>query len=379
LIEENLPAFRGRQIGLLANQASVDCRYRHALYLLDQALPGQVVSVFSPQHGWAGEKQDNMIESQSGQTPDGRPLYSLYGETRCPTPAMLANLSALLVDLPDVGTRVYTFAQTLSLTMEAASETGTEIVVLDRPNPIGGLEREGNLLDPDCASFVGLHPIPMRHGLTMGELALFISSRLPSPPPLTIIAVRGWKRQMYFSDTNLPWVLPSPNLPTPETALLYPGQVIWEATNLSEGRGTTKPFHLVGAPFIDPLALVSELETLELPGVIFRPTFFEPTFNKWAGKLCGGLELHPIDRTFKPLLTSLSILEKVLKLFPRDFRLKEPPYEYEWKRRPIDLILGRRSVFDDLARGRQAKEITGQFTKELAQFDKTCQNILLYP
>jgi uncharacterized protein YbbC (DUF1343 family) len=292
---------------------------------------------------------------------------------------MIEDLSAILVDLVDVGTRVYTFAQTLSLTMEAAGKSGVEIVILDRPNPIGGLETEGCLLAPDCASFVGLHPVPMRHGLTMGELALFIASRIPAPPKLTVIACQGWDRGMYHQDTLLPWVLPSPNMPDPVTAWVYPGQVVMEGTNLSEGRGTTKPFHLMGAGFIDPKALADGLAKLSLPGAAFRPCWFEPVFHKWAGLVCGGVEIHPRDRSFKPLLTSLSILEVVLSLYPDRFLLKDPPYEYELERRPIDLILGRRDVFDSLAQGVSAKEVCESFKKDLAEFERVRKTLLIYP
>ncbi|MDR2455429.1 MAG: DUF1343 domain-containing protein [Deltaproteobacteria bacterium] len=375
---EKASDYKGRKLGLLANQASVDRNYRHALSLLDKALPGGVVACLSPQHGFYGEKQDNMVESPHSFTSDGRPVYSLYGATRQPTTLMIEDLSALLVDLVDVGTRVYTFAQTLSLTMETCAKAGVEVVVLDRPNPIGGLQTEGCLLAPECASFVGLHPVPMRHGLTMGELAMLFAERLPSPPLLTVIACRGWSREMYHRETGLPWVLPSPNMPSPVTAWLYPGQVIFEATNLTEGRGTTKPFHLVGAPFIDPAAISKYLDKLDLPGVIFRPCWFEPSFNKWSGFICGGVELHPIDKSFLPLLTSLSILEATLRLYPDRFRLKDPPYEYEYERRPIDLILGRADVFDRLFGGASAREVWESFKGDLAEFERTRERLLLY-
>ncbi|MDR1546682.1 MAG: DUF1343 domain-containing protein [Deltaproteobacteria bacterium] len=369
--------FKG-PLGLLANQASVGPDYRHALAVLDQARPGQVKAVFSPQHGWAGEKQDNMRESAHGSLKDGRPIFSLYGRERRPTPEMLQNLSALIVDLPDVGTRVYTFAQTMSLCLEACAEAGVEVVVLDRPNPVGGLALEGNLLDDDCRSFVGLHPTPLRHGLTLGELAVFFAARLPRPPALTVAPLQGWRREMFFADTGLPWVMPSPNLPTAETAWLYPGQVLWEGTNLSEGRGTTKPFHLTGAPFVDGEKLAADLRAFKLPGLAVRAVQFEPCFGKWAGQVCGGVELHPLDRSFEPLWTSLSMLEAILKRWPEDFRLKEPPYEYEWDRRPIDLILGRRSVFDQLAAGVPARTLRDSFVAELAAFERARRETLLY-
>lgn len=378
-ISERARDFQGRRLGLLANQASVDSRFAHALDLIDAALPGAVRAVFSPQHGFFGEKQDNMVESGHFFTDDGRPVYSLYGKTRKPTSLMMEDLSAILVDLPDVGTRVYTFAQTLSLLMEAAGESGVEVVVLDRPNPIGGMETEGCLLSPDCASFVGLHPTPMRHGLTLGELAIFFAERLGNPPKLTVIPCRGWARPMLFADTGLPWVLPSPNLPEPSTALLYPGQVIFEGTNLSEGRGTTRPFHLCGGPYVDPKALAAELRRLDLPGVIFRPCWFEPTFNKWAGLICGGVEVHVVGRAYRPLLTSLSILSAVIRLWPDRFRLKDPPYEYETERRPIDLILGRKDVYDALAGGASAREVWEGFKGDLAEWARVRQRLLIYP
>jgi uncharacterized protein YbbC (DUF1343 family) len=345
---------------------------------LDDGLPSAVKKIFSPQHGFVGDKQDNMIESDHFRLVDGRPVYSLYADKRKPDREMLKDLDVFLVDLIDVGTRVYTFAQTLTLVMEACSEVELPVVVLDRPNPIGGLAVEGNILDDDCRSFVGLQPIPMRHGLTMGELAVFINSRMKKPAPLTVIPMTGWQRSMYFNDTGLNWVLPSPNLPTPETAWLYPGQVIWEGTNISEGRGTTRPFHLMGAPFIDPDLLAKDLSLLKLPGLAVRKASFQPTFNKWAGQVCQGLELYPLDRTFKPFLTALSLLEIILKRWPKDFKLKEPPYEYEWERRPIDLILGRQNLFEALMKGTTAGELDKSFEGELSAFNQETKNIKIY-
>jgi uncharacterized protein YbbC (DUF1343 family) len=352
----------------------------HALELLDSALPGAVVALFGPQHGWAGEKQDNMVESPHGRDRQGRPIHSLYGETRRPTPAMLAGLDALLVDLTDVGTRVYTFAHTLSHCLEAAGlqAAGLEVIVLDRPNPLGGLDMEGHLLADDCRSFVGLHPVPMRHGLTLGELALFINRRLARPARLTVIPCENWRRSQYFPETGLPWILPSPNLPTFESAWVYPGQVIWEGLNISEGRGTTRPFNFLGAPFIDPEALATRLKKLDLPGLAFRPIGFQPTFNKWAGELCRGLELFPLDNTFRPYLTGLSLLQLILELYPDSLKLKEPPYEYEYQRRPLDLILGRADLYARLAAGTTAAELAREWAGDLAAFGAERLDVLLY-
>lgn len=371
-------AYKKARLGLLANQASVGPGYRHALDLLDEGLPGVVTALFGPQHGWAGEKQDNMVESAHGRDNRGRPIHSLYGETRRPTAEMLSGLDGLLVDLVDVGTRVYTFAHTLSHCMEEAARAGLEVIILDRPNPIGGEAVEGNVLADDCRSFVGLHPIPMRHGLTLGELARVINNRLERPAELTVISVENWRRAMYFPETGLPWVYPSPNLPTPDCAWVYPGQVLWEGTNLSEGRGTTRPFNLVGAPFIDPQALLDFLRPLDLPGIIFLPAHFQPTFHKWAGQMCRGLELFPVDKSFKPYLTSLAILAAVLELWPDDFKLKEPPYEYEFTRRPIDLILGRGDLFDRLAAGCCPLELEKSWREDLSQYAPGRQACLLY-
>lgn len=377
-LRREAPAYKKARLGLLANHASVGPGYRHALDLLDENLPGAVTALFGPQHGWAGEKQDNMVESNHGVDRRGRPIYSLYGQTRRPTAEMLAELDALVVDLVDVGTRVYTFAHTLSHCLEEAGRAGLEVIVLDRPNPIGGLAVEGNVLSDDCHSFVGLHPIPMRHGLTIGELARFINDRLKPAAQLTVAPLANWRRAMYFSETGLPWVYPSPNLPTPDCAWVYPGQVLWEGTNISEARGTTRPFNLIGAPFIDSEALLGRLKPMDLPGVIFRPAFFQPTFHKYAGEVCHGLELFPVDKSFKPYLTSLAILSGILALWPDKFKLKEPPYEYEYNRRPIDLILGRTDLYDCLAGGGGPGELERTWNESLAEYDSKRQAYLMY-
>jgi uncharacterized protein YbbC (DUF1343 family) len=361
LLEGHLGEYRGRRLGLLANQASVGPSYEPALSLLDRALPGAVRCLFGPQHGLRGEKQDNMVASPHALTPDGRPAHSLYSGELEPSPGMLEGLDEILCDLQDAGTRVYTFAHTLSLLMGAAAKAGVGVVVLDRPNPIGGEDVEGNLLDPDCESFVGLHPIPMRHGLTMGELARLMASRLKDPPRLTVIPMQGWERRLHFGDCGLPWVPPSPNLPAPGTALVYPGTVIFEGTNVSEGRGTTLPFHQVGAPYVDPSQLKGDLDSLGLPDVIFREAAFEPCFHKWAGETCQGVAIHPTGRGFRPYLTGLAILGSILRRHPGDFALKDPPYEYEYHRRPIDLILGRKGLFEALAAGGDPRELAKGF------------------
>jgi len=371
-------AYKKARLGLLANPAALGPGYHHALDLLDDALPGAVIALFGPQHGWAGEKQDNMVESPHGRDHQGRPIHSLYGETRRPSPAMLAGLDALLVDLTDIGARVYTFAHTLSHCLEEAGLTGLEVILLDRPNPLGGLDLEGHILAGDCRSFVGLHPLPMRHGLTLGELAVFINRHLPRPAPLKIIPCENWRRSQYFPETGLPWIMPSPNLPTFESAWVYPGQVIWEGLNISEGRGTTRPFNIFGAPFINPRTVISHLKKFSLPGLAVRPVRFQPTFNKWAGQICQGLELFPLDKSFQPCFTSLSLLQVMLELYPDSLKLKAPPYEYEYQRRPVDLILGRSDLYDRLAAGETAETMAAEWCRELAGFKADWLDVLLY-
>lgn len=334
------------RLGLMANPASVDANLRHAKALLNEALPGRLTALFSPQHGFFAEKQDNMVESADFMDPDLRvPVFSLYGETRIPTRRMMDTIDTLVIDLQDAGTRVYTFIYTMSYCMEAAREYGKRVVVLDRPNPVNGTTVEGNLLTPEWASFVGRYPIPMRHGLTIGELALLFNNHFGIGCDLTVIPMEGWHRSMMFDHTGLPWVAPSPNLPTPASALVYPGQVIWEGTNISEGRGTTRPFEYFGAPFLDTRAVASRIKPEFLKGAVLRPMIFEPTCHKWQGEPCRGFQIHPVDPgLYRPYTASLALLQAIVEVHGDSFGWKAPPYEYEHVRMPIDLILGDQAV-----------------------------------
>ena len=371
----------GKRLGLLSNQASTDRNLVHARVLLQQRFGSRLTCLFSPQHGFFCEKQDNMIES--GHETDrltGLPLFSLYGESRRPSRAMFDHLDVLLIDLVDVGTRVYTFLYTMAYCLQAAAEYGKRVVVLDRPNPVGGIAIEGNILEPECASFVGLYPLPMRHGLTFGELALYMNQEFKLGADLQVIPMQGWQRSMLFRDTGFPWVFPSPNMPTPETALVYPGQVIWEGTNISEGRGTTLPFELVGAPFWEHDKILQALKETELPGCLLRPLVFEPTSGKWAGRACVGFQLHVTDPVmFLPYRTSLALLQAVFHLYPQDFRYKEPPYEYEYERLPMDLILGNQQVRQALEAGVSVAEIEAGWQEGLQEFKGVRMKYLLYP
>lgn len=374
------PPLAGLRLGLLSNQASTDRRLRHSRTLLRQRFGNRLTCLFSPQHGFFSEKQDNMIESgHAVDAETGLPLYSLYGETRRPTPEMFDGLDALLIDLVDVGTRVYTFLYTMAYCMEEAARLGRKVVVLDRPNPIGGAAVEGNILKPECASFVGLYPLPMRHGLTFGELARYINSEAGIGCDLEVVPMQGWSRAMLFRDTGLPWVFPSPNMPTPDTALVYPGQVIWEGSNVSEGRGTTLPFELVGAPYWDCREILARLAPTPLPGCLLRPLVFEPTSGKWAGQACNGFQLHVTDSVaFLPYRTSLALLQAVLQLYPEDFCYKQPPYEYEFERLPMDLILGDGDIRRQLADGMPLIEMEEGWQEQLAAFAALRARYFLY-
>ncbi len=332
----------GVRFGLLMNQASVDRTYRYAHHLLAARFPGQLTTLFGPQHGFWGQQQDNMIETPHDVDPVlGIPIYSLYGEHRKPTAEMLRHVECLVVDLQSVGTRVYTFIWTLLHCLEACAEAGIPVVILDRPNPLGGQIVEGPCLQEDFRSFVGLYSIPMRHALTFGEMARHLNRALELGADVHVVRMEGWQRHMSWTETGRTWIAPSPNLPRIEGVDVYPGQVLIEGTNLSEGRGTTTPFEIFGAPFVDPLRLLDRLRDYATPGVVFRPVRFEPTFQKAQGRSCGGLYLHVTDwQQFRPYQTTLAILACTKSLWPDDFCWRPPPYEYEETLMPIDILTG---------------------------------------
>lgn len=321
-----------------------------------------------------------MIESDHMMDPIlNIPVFSLYGETRWPTGEMFDRINTLLVDLQDAGTRVYTFTYTLSYAMEAARRYGKQVIVLDRPNPVGGECVEGNLLKPAYASFVGRYPIPMRHGMTIGELARLFNAHFGIGCDLQVVPMEGWHRAMYFEETGLPWIPPSPNLPTPTSACVYPGQVIWEGTNVSEGRGTTQPFEIFGAPFIDTENVLKAVGGRRQPGMALRAVAFEPTANKWAGKLCRGFQIHLQDRRrYRPYAASLRLLKAILELHPETFRWKEPPYEYEFEKRPIDLITGDPRIRENIENGEDIDGLAASWQDELSQFVELSKTYRLY-
>ncbi|BHH82896.1 exo-beta-N-acetylmuramidase NamZ family protein [Desulforhopalus sp. 52FAK] len=380
LLDSSDYAFEGRKIAYLSNQASTTSSLVQGRIPLQQKYGEQLTCLFSPQHGFFSEKQDNMIESDhSVDAQTGLPMFSLYGDLRKPTKEMYDSFDVLLIDLVDVGTRVYTFMYTMAYCMMTAAETGRKVVILDRPNPIGGTHIEGNILRDDCTSFVGLYPLPMRHGLTMGELAFLMNREFNIGADLSVIPVKGWARESLSRETGFPWVAPSPNMPTPECALVYPGQVIWEGTNVSEGRGTTQPFEFVGAPFWKHNEVFEYLGKTELPGCFLRPVVFEPTSGKWAESACCGFQVHVTNSdTFMPYRTSLALLQAVYVLYPEDFQYKEPPYEYEYKRLPMDLIIGDKDIRIRLEAGESIIDLENEWSGPLKEFDTLRSDYFLY-
>jgi uncharacterized protein YbbC (DUF1343 family) len=370
---------KGQRIGLVCNPASVDSRLRHA----SDVLIGRgctVTALFGPQHGFRSDVQENMIESPHATDAKRRvPVHSLYSETREPTAAMLADVDVLVIDLQDVGTRIYTYIYTMANCLRAARAHGVRVVVCDRPNPIGGDEVEGARLDPRFASFVGQFPIPMRHGLTVGEAARLFNDEFGINAAVDVVPMEGWRRAMYFEETGLPWVLPSPNIPTVDTAVVYPGTVLFEGTLLSEGRGTTRPFELLGAPWIDGERFAEAMNARGLRGVIFRPVFFEPTYHKHAKETCGGCQIHVADRrAFKPYRAGIELLAEFRRQAPQQPLWRDPPYEYEHVKPPIDILYGSDRLRLALDAGRDGASVADDWPRDEEAFRKTREKYLLY-
>jgi uncharacterized protein YbbC (DUF1343 family) len=377
LRDEYWKNLRGYRLGLLCNQASLDSRLRPAEALISELLPGQLKALFGPQHGHGGEEQDNMVETEhSFDLRKNLPVFSLYSGVREPLPDMLDLIDVLLIDLQDVGTRVYTFSSTMLGCLRAAARAGKKVVILDRPNPLGGEIVEGNLLRSDLYSFVGSYSLPMRHGLTMGEIARMFNHVFQLECDVDIVPMKGWRRGMIWQETGLRWVMPSPNMPLPETAQVYPGQVLWEGTNVSEGRGTCRPFETVGAPFLDIPSILKRLGRKDTVGCLLLGISFRPTFHKWQGEICHGFMIHITDhRAYRPYTCSLTLLRTVIDLHRTHFKWKEPPYEYEYDKMPIDLILGDSSLRESLEKG---GDFEGIWDDELKEYVKWREPYLIY-
>jgi len=375
-------ALRGLRLGLVCNPTAVDRRLRHAADLL-RAAPGvRLAALFGPEHGVRGEAQYMAAVADERDRRTGLPVHSLYGEAPAslrPTAEQLRELDALVFDIQDVGTRWYTYQATMMLCLEAAAAAGKGFFVLDRPNPIGGLAVEGPALRPGFESFCGMHDLAVRHGMTVGELARLFRAERGLEVALTVIPCRGWRREMHQRETALPWVLPSPNMPTPETALVYPGMCLLEGTNLSEGRGTTRPFEIFGAPWLDSDRLVSALEAERLPGVRFRPASFVPTFDKHAGRRCAGAELFVLDReAFRPFRTGLAVVAAARAQDQARFRWRTEPYEFVEGIPAFDLLCGSSREREAIEAGRGWRDLAPAWGAEERAFARRREPHLLY-
>ena len=390
LLEEEVGGLRGRRVGVLCHPASMTSRLIHIVDAL-AAAKVQLTHLFGPEHGIRGEAQDMVGVAGDRDARTGIPVTSLYGETfesLAPTAAQLSDVEVLLVDLQDVGSRYYTFIWTMALCMQSATRAGVTVVVLDRPNPIGGAAVEGGAVEPWAESFVGLGSIPVRHGLTIGEVARLVRAGIPwggerfAKPfdcDLQVIAMRGWTRGTFFDHTGLPWILPSPNMPTVETALVYPGMCLFEGTNISEGRGTTRPFEIFGAPFVDGYRLADALHADRLPGVLFRPLSFRPTFHKFAGQVCGGVQLHVTDCVaFRPYLTGVAILHALHAQAGADFRWRTEKYEFVSDRPAIDLLTGGDAVRKGIEAGASLGDLRATWQPAEDAFAERRRGCLLY-
>ena len=384
LVSEDFRRLRGQRVGLLAHPASVDKRLRHVADLL-RATPGvELEVVFGPEHGWLGQAQDLEPVNGAELSRKAPRTISLYGKNIAslrPTAAQLSGLDTLLIDLQDAGARYYTFQASMLYCLEAAHKVGMKVMLLDRPNPIGGAVVEGPGLVSGFESFVGAHNVAIRHGLTIGELArLYQAERKLGNATLEVIPCRGWRRDMFFEQTGLPWVLPSPNMPGVQTTVVYPGQCLLEGTNLSEGRGTTLPFELCGAPWIDASVAAAELNAENLPGVTFRPAWFKPGFQKYAHCQCGGVQLHVQDkRAFQAVRTGLAVLAKLRALSAASFRWRTEPYEYVTDLIAIDLLFDSSRERTALEAGQPWRDIAACWEKEEEAFSQTREPFLLYP
>jgi len=396
LLEKNLDKLRAKKVGLITNPTGVDSNLVSTIERLRSLPEVKLVALYGPEHGVRGNAQAGEYVPFYVDEKYGLPVFSLYGQSmkppqdmllhldefmrnfdtteagKIPEQSMVKEIEVMLFDLQDVGTRVYTYIATMAYAMEACAEAGIPFIVLDRPNPINGVMMEGPILKyPEFSSFVGLYPIPLRHGMTVGELALFFNDKyLKKKARLTVIPMENWKREMWFDETGLPWVIPSPNMPTLDTATVYPGQVLFEGTNVSEGRGTTKPFELCGAPWIDGYELAKEMNKLDLPGVRFREAWFTPTFSKYRGELCGGIQIHVLDRNvYQPVRTSLILIQTIKKMYPDEFRFHETYF---------DKIMGTDEVRKWLEAGWNIEDLIARWAEELRAFASEREPFLLY-
>lgn len=369
LLEEQLNLVKGKKVGLITNPTGVDGRLRSIVDVLHQHPDVELKAIFGPEHGARGDVQDGEKVESTKDSQTGVPVYSLYGQTKKPTPFMLEDIDVLLFDIQDVGVRYYTYIYTMAYAMEAARENEIPFVVLDRPNPLGGKVVEGPVLEPEFSSFVGKYPIPLRHGMTVGELAQLFNKEFGIGCDLRVVKMKGWVRNHDFSDMSPTWVPPSPNMPTAQTALVYAGTALLEGTNLSEGRGTTKPFELVGAPFVDGTQLAKRLNNLGLPGVLFREVYFIPGFSKYRGERCGGVQIHVLDsETYEPLKTGLAIVKTAYELYPNEMKFRSF----------FNHLIGNEWVMEEIKRGTSLDSMESRWQEDLEDFRVLRKKYLQY-
>jgi len=381
ILDDRLDAVRGQKIGLVCNQASVlPDDFTHAADVFAARDEFKLTTLFGPQHGIRGDVQYNMIETPHIEDErTGIMVYSLYSEVREPTEEMLRDVETIVVDLQDVGCRIYTFIYTMANCMRAAAKFGKKVVVCDRPNPINGNAVEGNITEHEFKSFVGQFELPTRHGMTIGELARMFNEHFGIGCDLEVIEMDGWKREMWGDETGLPWILPSPNIPTVDTCVVFPATVHIEGTELSEGRGTTLPFHLNGAPFIDPHAWADELDKFDFAGVAFRPAYFRPTFCEFAGETCGGVQIHVTDRDlFTPVIVGIAMVKTIYDMYPQKFQWRQNAYEYEFDKNPFDVVCGTDKIRKHIEAGNLLEAISANWPENLSEFVILRNKYLLY-
>ena len=373
----------GERVGLVANPTTVDGRLRHAVDLMHRHEDIDLRLLFGPEHGIRGDAQYMVGIAHTSDSVTGLPAVSLYGDSfdsLSPSAADLAEIDVLIFDIQDVGARYYTYAATMALCMQAAKKSGTRVLVLNRPNPIGGVQIEGGGLAAGLESFCGLYPIPQRHGMSVGELARLYNETFGIGCELEVVPCQGWRRDRYFDELDLPWVMPSPNMPTVDTAVVYPGMCLLEGTNLSEGRGTTRPFELFGAPYVDGRELAQTLAGYELPGAAFRPCAMQPAFDKFAGRPCGAVQLHVIERrAFEAYRTGLAVLHAARTLWPEDFAWRTEPYEFRGDVPAIDLLTGSATVRQAIDAGESIASVIQVAGGGTEAYDAGRPAVLLYP
>lgn len=376
LLKDQLDLIKGKRVGLITNPTGVDQDLNSIVDLLYKNQNVELTALYGPEHGVRGSAPAGAYVESYIDEKTGIPVYSLYGTTKKPTPKMLENVDVLLFDIQDVGARFYTYIYTMALAMEAAKENNIPFIVLDRPNPISGAKVEGPVLEDKYSSFVGEFPIPVRHGMTVGELAQLFNKEFKIGADLTVVKMQGWNRSMYYDDTPLHFVMPSPNMPTLDTALVYSGACLIEGTNVSEGRGTTRPFELIGAPFIDGDDLAAELNSLNLPGVTFRSASFIPTTSKHVNKLSHGIQIHVTNRNaYKPFETGLTIVKTIHDMYPNDFQFRAPGSNGISF---FDNLVGNGSIRAGINAGKSIEDMKAEWKADLDQFIKVREQYLLY-